>query len=56
LTLLAGVLGIPTVSRLFAFETPSPALLAAGLAATGINLLWFEAVKWRLGRSSARPA
>jgi Ca2+-transporting ATPase len=50
LALLAGVLGIPAVSRLFAFDMPSVPLLLAGLTAAGVSLLWFEAVKWGLGR------
>ena len=54
-TLLAGILGVPAVSRLFAFSTPSPALLLAGVAAAGLSLLWFEAVKRRLERLDARP-
>lgn len=50
LVLLACVLGIPAVSRLFAFEIPTMPLLLAGLVAAGVCLLWFEAVKWGLGR------
>ena len=46
--LLAIVLWIPAVGRLFAFVQPTPALLAAGLCASLLALLWFEAVKWRL--------
>ncbi|MBI5257900.1 MAG: cation-translocating P-type ATPase [Burkholderiales bacterium] len=54
LLLLAGVLGIPAVSRLFAFEAPPLPLLLAGLAATALGLLWFELVKWGLGHRQAR--
>lgn len=48
--LLACVLGIPAVGRLFAFEQPTVGMLLAcgGLAVVG--LLWFEGVKWALGR------
>ncbi len=54
LVLLAVVLGIPAVRRLFAFEAPTAPLLLAGLAAAGVCLLWFEAVKWGLGRRPGR--
>jgi Ca2+-transporting ATPase len=47
-SLLAAILAFPAVCRLFAFSTPAPALLLAGVAAAGISLLWFEAVKWQL--------
>ena len=50
LALLACVLGIPAVSRLFAFEMPTVPLLLAGVIAAGLNLLWFETVKWTLSR------
>jgi P-type Ca2+ transporter type 2C len=56
LALLASVLGIPAVSRLFAFETPTVPLLLAGLVAAGLGLLWFEAVKWGLGRRRSHAA
>ncbi len=48
--LLGCILGVPAISRLFAFAPPPPALLLAGVAAAGASLLWFEAVKWELGR------
>jgi Ca2+-transporting ATPase len=48
--LLGVVLAVPAVGRLFAFATPAPALWLAGGAAAGVGLLWFEAVKWGLGR------
>ena len=54
--LLACVLSVPAVSRLFAFATPSPALLLAGTCAAGLGLLWFEAVKWGLGRRRGNAA
>ena len=54
LALLAVVLGIPAVRRLFAFEAPTAPLLLAGLAAAGVCLLWFEAIKWGLGRRPGR--
>jgi len=43
--LLGCVLGIPEVSRLFAFIQPPPALLGVGAAVALLSLLWFEAVK-----------
>ena len=46
--LLAIVLCIPAVGRLFAFVLPTPVLLAAGFGVSLLGLLWFEAVKWRL--------
>jgi Ca2+-transporting ATPase len=49
-TLLACILGIPALSRLFAFVAPSPAMLSAGVGAAMAGLLWFEAVKWGLER------
>jgi len=54
--LLACVLGVPAVSRLFAFATPSPAMLIAGVGAAVLSLLWFEAVKWELGRRRLHAA
>ena len=50
LALLGCVLGVPAVSRLFAFTQPTPAMLLAGVAVAGLSLLWFEGVKWALGR------
>jgi Ca2+-transporting ATPase len=47
--LLAVVLLVPAVSSLFAFATPSPALMMMG---TGLCLgafAWFEATKWFVG-------
>jgi Ca2+-transporting ATPase len=49
---LAGVLGVPAVSGLFAFALPSAGLMAGGVGAAGIGLLWFEAVKWAFGRGA----
>jgi Ca2+-transporting ATPase len=49
--LLGLVLGVPAISRLFHFVPPSPIMLFAGLGAAIVSLLWFEAVKWALGRS-----
>ncbi|MGZ5235425.1 MAG: cation-translocating P-type ATPase [Caldimonas sp.] len=48
--LLVCTLEIPAVSRLFSFAPLSPALLLSGVAVAGLGLLWFEAVKWGLGR------
>ena len=53
LVLLALVLGIPAVSRLFAFVAPTPAMLRPASALALLALLWFEAVKWRLSRGIA---
>ena len=48
--LLACVLGFPPVSRLFAFEQPTPEMLPAAIGLAVVALLWFECVKWALGR------
>jgi len=48
--LLGCVLGLPAISRLFYFIPPSPIMLFAGLGAAMIALMWFEGVKWALGR------
>lgn len=48
--LLGTVLSVPAISRLFAFAVPMPWLLLASAGAALSSLLWFEAVKWRLGR------
>ncbi|HJW11961.1 MAG TPA: cation-translocating P-type ATPase, partial [Albitalea sp.] len=53
-TLLAGVIGIPGVGRLFAFVAPTPALLLGGAGVALASLVWFEAVKRGLGRTQ-RP-
>ncbi|MEO8154230.1 MAG: cation-translocating P-type ATPase [Rhizobacter sp.] len=50
---LGAILGVPVLSGLFSFATPSPAMLLAGVGAAGLSLLWFEAVKWGLGRRIA---
>jgi Ca2+-transporting ATPase len=58
--LLGCVLGIPALGRLFAFATPTPALLLCGALVVGLNWLWFEAVKAWLRKtpdgSGAAPA
>ena len=48
--LLGCVLGVPAISRLFYFVPPSPIMLFAGLGAAIVSLMWFEGVKWALGR------
>jgi Ca2+-transporting ATPase len=54
-TVLGIVLGVPAVSRLFAFATPTPAMLLAAVAVAGLGLGWFEIVKrMQLGRVSAK--
>ena len=50
LAVLALVLGVPAVSRLFAFQQPPPMLLAAAAAAALLSLLWLEGVKRLQGR------
>jgi Ca2+-transporting ATPase len=50
LALLGCVLGIPAISRLFAFTAPTPSLLLVGAGLALTSLLWFESVKWGLGR------
>lgn len=50
--LLACVLGISPVSRLFAFEQPTPWILLSAAGLTVLGLLWLEGVKWALGRKS----
>jgi Ca2+-transporting ATPase len=46
---LAGVLTIPGISRLFSFATPAPGLLLAALGIAGLAMAWFETVKRHLG-------
>jgi Ca2+-transporting ATPase len=46
---LTGVLGVPAISRLFSFETPSIVLLLGALGLAMLSMLWFEGVKWGLG-------
>ncbi len=55
LVLLGCVLGFPAIGRLFAFVRPEPVLLLAGTLVSLLGLLWFEGVKWGLGRRN-RPA
>ena len=52
-TVLGAILGVPVLSGLFSFATPSPAMLVAGVGAAVSSLLWFEVVKWGLGRRAA---
>jgi len=42
---LAGVLTVPGVSRLFSFAAPALGLLLAALGIAGVAIVWFEAVK-----------
>ncbi len=42
---LAAVLGIPAVSRLFAFAAPPPLALLAALGVVMVGMAWFEGVK-----------
>jgi Ca2+-transporting ATPase len=55
LVLLALVLGVPAISRLFAFVTPTLPMLAGGLGVVLLALLWFEAVKSRLAGGRGHP-
>lgn len=48
--LLGVILEVPVITQLFLFVSPSPAMLAAGIGVAILALLWFEAVKWELGR------
>lgn len=50
LVVLGAVLGVPAVSRLFAFAAPPPVMLLAVLGAAAIGMLWFEGVKRVQGR------
>ena len=54
IALLGTILAVPALSRLFTFATPTPAMLVAGMTAVGFSWLWFEAVKWKLGRRRDR--
>ncbi len=45
-TVLAVILSVPGLSRLFSFATPSWVMLVCGVGAASVGLLWFEAVKW----------
>jgi Ca2+-transporting ATPase len=47
---LAAILGVPAISRLFSFAAPSPAFLLAALAVAALALVWFESVKQLQGR------
>jgi Ca2+-transporting ATPase len=53
--LLAVVLAVPAVSRLFSFAAPPPAMLLAALGATLVSTVWFEGVK-RVQSPRARSA
>jgi len=46
---LAGVLTVPGISRLFSFATPALGLLLAALGIAGLAMAWFETVKRYLG-------
>jgi len=48
--LLSCVLGISPVSRLFAFEQPTPWMLLSAVGLAVLGLMWFEGVKWALRR------
>ncbi|HAL39607.1 MAG TPA: ATPase [Polaromonas sp.] len=50
LALLGAVLGVPAIRRLFAFAALTPTMLLIGATVALMSLLWFEGVKWRLGR------
>ena len=54
LALLGAALGVPEIRRLFAFAALPPVLLLSGVAVAMLSLLWFEVVKWGLGRHPLR--
>jgi P-type Ca2+ transporter type 2C len=56
LVLLGCVLGIPQVSRLFAFTQPTPLMLLAGAGIAAVSLLWFQGVKWGFALQQYRLA
>ena len=56
LALLASVLGIPAVGRLFAFAPLTPAMLLGGAGAVLVAWVWFEGVKWASGAAKAPAA
>ena len=45
LAVLAAVLGVPVLGRLFSFAAPPPLMLLAAVGMAGLSLVWFEAVK-----------
>jgi len=49
LALLGAVLGIPGISRLFAFAPLTPTMLLISASVALLSLLWFEGVKRGLG-------
>jgi P-type Ca2+ transporter type 2C len=51
LAFLGLVLFLPQARRLFAFAAPDAALMATAAVAALLALLWFEGVKWWLGRA-----
>jgi len=53
---LAGVLTVPAISRLFSFARPAPGLLLAALAIAVLAVAWFEMVKRRLDSCVRREA
>jgi Ca2+-transporting ATPase len=53
--LLAAVLAIPDVARLFAFALPPARMLAVAGACSVLATLWFEGVKAILRTHDARP-
>ena len=51
--LLALVLGVPAVSRLFAFALPPVMLWLVAMGVVATAMVWFELVKWWPGRPRA---
>jgi Ca2+-transporting ATPase len=45
MAVLAAVLGVPAISRLFSFAALSPWMLGAALGAVALSMIWFEIVK-----------
>jgi Ca2+-transporting ATPase len=49
IVVLAFILYVPVISKLFAFALPSPTLMVVGLGVALVSTLWFEGVKRVLG-------
>lgn len=45
-TVLAVVVGVPDIGRLFFFDPPKVVMLLLGVSAAGASWAWFEGVKW----------
>jgi Ca2+-transporting ATPase len=56
LIVLAIILSVPVVSKLFAFAMPTPTLAAIGVGVALVSTLWFEGVKRVLARNAIQRA